>query len=548
VLRRVLSCVLLLALSLAPVGCAKMLRGYAATESVEVKNPPPESRGWSDATWGGYYALYADFGCLTTDNLATNALPWKLVNALPDVVPEPFYGDARYGWQPVAGETLRRFGVIYGATLVGPRGLRQRTDFRELPVGYARGTVTRSLPDITLEIASTNCSMCHLGRTWDQAGRPTAQVFWGVPNHSVDFDALALAVTRAALDPRATDEALLAAMKRRFPSMSEDELTTYRKYVLPAFKKAIGDAQRRWGSLHPWFFGGPGFSHGVAILRDTLAEDATLLGPAHFPPANVKIPNLYGVANKRRLLIDGSYDALHPDEPKQRFIDHLIAFLPVFGTSLERTMGEIGRLDKLAAFLQTIEPPQFPGPIDVVAAGRGAPLYARACAKCHGDRGPDGAYRYPNRRVPVDEIGTDPSRSFALDVDLGRRFSATDIGAYEKVEHTGSYLPPPLHGIWASAPYFHNGSVPTLWHVLSPAERPMRFMSGGHALDTARVGVACVPAVDGSCVYPPGYAPWSEPKLYDTTQPGRSNRGHELQVAGLTDAMKLDLIEYLKTL
>ena len=39
-------------------------------------------------------------------------------------------------------------------------------------------------------------------------------------------------------------------------------------------------------------------------------------------------------------------------------------------------------------------------------------------------------------------------------------------------EKTVGYVTPPLHGVWASAPYFHNGSVPTVWDVLKPADRP----------------------------------------------------------------------------
>ena len=34
------------------------------------------------------------------------------------------------------------------------------------------------------------------------------------------------------------------------------------------------------------------------------------------------------------------------------------------------------------------------------------------------------------------------------------------------------YDTPPLYGVWASAPYFHNGSVPTIWGVLRPSQRP----------------------------------------------------------------------------
>jgi mono/diheme cytochrome c family protein len=525
-----------------------MLRGYAAAESTMVQRPPPDARGWSDAAWGGYLALYGDFGSITTDNLATNALPWKLINALAEVVPEPFFGDGRWGWEPVREEPLRRFGIVYGAALAGPAGLVQRTTWRDVPVGYARATVHRSLPDVTLDIASTNCSMCHLGRTWDQAGRPSRQVWWGVPNHSVDFDGLITAVTRATLDPRATDEALLAAMARRFPDMTEDEATTYRKYVLPAFRKAIREAQARWGSLHPWRFGGPGFSHGIAILHDVLADDKTRLGAGDFPAAFVKIPNLYGVTQKRWLLIDGSYESARQSEGRRRFVDHLVGFLPVFGTSIERTLEQIPHLEKMAAFLDTLSPPPFPGPVDAQAAARGAALYGQRCSGCHGDRGPDGVYRYPNRRIPVTSIGTDATRSRAVAPELARRFGETDIGAYEKVEGTDTYLAPSLHGVWANAPYFHNASVPTLWAVLTPADRPPSFLTGGHALDLRQVGIACGGERGGPCVYEAGHRPWSEPKLYDTREPGRSNRGHEQPVTDLTEPMKWDLIEYLKTL
>jgi mono/diheme cytochrome c family protein len=546
---RALGSCLAIAAAVATLGCAKMLRGYAATESPEVAHPPPESAQWSAPAWGGYYALHADFGSLTTDNLATNAVPWKLVASLPDVVPEPFYADGRYGWQPVPGEPLRRFGIIYGARLEGPPGLVQRSAWKDVPVGYARGTVHRSLPAVTLDIASTNCSMCHLGRTWDAAGRPTGGVYWGVPNHSVDFDALITAVTRAILDPRATDEALLAAMARRFPDMSDDEAATYRKYVLPAFKKTVREAQARWGWLHPWRFGGPGFSHGAALLRDALADDKASLAPKDFPPAFVKVPNLFGVTQKRWLLIDGSYAAARPGTAHSRFVDHLIAFLPVFGTAIDRSADQAPRLDKLVSFLETLSPPPFPGRIDAALAARGAPLYQTHCAACHGDRGPDGAYHYPSQRVAVSSIGTDPTRARGIEPDLARRFVETDIGKYEAVAATDTYMPPSLQGVWANAPYFHNGSVPTLWAVLRAEERPTRFLSGGHAFDPKRVGIACeVDPRQHACLYPAGYVPWSEPRLVDTGVPGRSSAGHERPSADLSDDEKWAVLEYLKTL
>jgi hypothetical protein len=92
--------------------------------------------------------------------------------------------------------------------------------------------------------------------------------------------------------------------------------------------------------------------------------------------------------------------------------------------------------------------------------------------------------------------------------------------------------------VWNTAPYLHNGSVPTLWDLMHPETRPAKFMVGGHAFDMKKVGIS----------YPEGYTPWSMPVEYDTSELGKSNAGHEWQFAGLTDAEKLELIEYLKLL
>jgi hypothetical protein len=112
------------------------------------------------------------------------------------------------------------------------------------------------------------------------------------------------------------------------------------------------------------------------------------------------------------------------------------------------------------------------------------------------------------------------------------------VGEALQVTRTKGYMPPPLANIWSTAPYFHNGSVPTLWALLNPNERPVQFYVGGHALDFKKVGIT----------YPEGYKAWSRPVLVDTRTPGLSNKGHEGPVQGLTQDQKVDLIEYLKVL
>jgi hypothetical protein len=83
---------------------------------------------------------------------------------------------------------------------------------------------------------------------------------------------------------------------------------------------------------------------------------------------------------------------------------------------------------------------------------------------------------------------------------------------------------------------------------MRPETRSVKFMVGGHKLDYSRVGIAGEMAADGVVRYPPGYVPWSDPGVHETPQPGKSNSGHDREFAGLDDAQKDDLTEYLKTL
>jgi hypothetical protein len=99
------------------------------------------------------------------------------------------------------------------------------------------------------------------------------------------------------------------------------------------------------------------------------------------------------------------------------------------------------------------------------------------------------------------------------------------------------YKARPLNGVWASAPYLHNGSVPTVWDLLHhPAERPARFYVGSRQFDPVRLGLRSVAEEGGPRLFD-----------YDTTVRGNSSAGHPYGTQ-LTDDEKRQLIEYLKTL
>jgi hypothetical protein len=156
----------------------------------------------------------------------------------------------------------------------------------------------------------------------------------------------------------------------------------------------------------------------------------------------------------------------------------------------------------------------------------------------------------PRRNCPNDWKPEDP----------GKKPQDDAKGAQDLAEL--SYRARPLNGAWATAPYLHNGSVPSLWWMLKPAaERPKQFCMGFRDFDPQQVGFRVEANETPKCK--------DGETLFSTTNPdgsplhGNSNLGHSLEakpgegahdhkngVIGrlLSDEERLNLIEYLKTL
>lgn len=200
-------------------------------------------------------------------------------------------------------------------------------------------------------------------------------------------------------------------------------------------------------------------------------------------------------------------------------------------------------------YLLTIEAPKYPFPVDEKLAAAGKQVFGDNCAKCHGTYGEH--WTYPNKVIPLDEIGTDPTRFRNIGPKFGEAYNASWFAkegpAGKPVRATAGYQAPPLDGAWATAPYFHNGSVPTLYGVLNSKARPKVFTrsyrTGEEDYDKRDVGwrVREVP--------PPGagQSGYERRKVYDTSRPGRGNGGHTYG-DDLTETERRAVIEYLKTL
>lgn len=249
-----------------------------------------------------------------------------------------------------------------------------------------------------------------------------------------------------------------------------------------------------------------------------------------------------------------------------------------------RSTYSVKNLRALEERLHTLQPPPWPvdvlGPIDQQRVATGRKLFEQHCASCHGVKRIDGASptQWHLPVVPLAKIGTDPMLVYAMS---GRQFDASILGvkgtvdaltglnlvaskvkaqAYADAGISGDevarydgfgrkpdynpdncgYRPRPLMGIWATPPFLHNGSVPTVDDLLSE-QRPARFAAGGNDYDPARMGLA---ARGG-----PGALD------FDTSLRGNGNAGHwftddDARPGRIGPALKTDeraaIIEFLK--
>lgn len=281
---------------------------------------------------------------------------------------------------------------------------------------------------------------------------------------------------------------------------------------------------------------------------------------------------------------------------------------PLQGTARYPSSVRVRDLHAIEETLQQLKPPTWPedlfGAIDKPLAARGRALFAENCAGCHVPRQSQEGERWVQHlhMIPVEVIGTDPnaanniaSHRFDLsalqwdvnelkkmDVKLhpepkepldlsqlsvakglayvtafveNRAYRDAQITPEEKPRMDGFGLPigvrekvaykaRPLAGVWATAPFLHNGSVPSIYQLLSPQdERATTFYKGTLEYDPRHLGYRTEPFTNGF--------------LFDTRISGNHNSGHEFRAGArgngvigrlLQPEERWALLEYLKVL
>ena len=191
----------------------------------------------------------------------------------------------------------------------------------------------------------------------------------------------------------------------------------------------------------------------------------------------------------------------------ERNIGQALGMGAVFDPATYESTLRIGNLHQLEVLTHKLQPPKWPadvlGAIDETKAQKGEQIFNQKCAACHQDK-----------MIAQMQVGTDPIRANSFGQAVGRTpfpkaiapilgglkkraFADDGISPAEQAvmdanpviwRATAQYLARPLNGIWATAPYLHNGSVPTLYDMLHPDQRPPKFAMGNREFDPVRIG------------------------------------------------------------
>jgi mono/diheme cytochrome c family protein len=410
---------------------------------------------------------------------------------LPADFPEAAWDDVWQVWPPAERERARAAAPDERRRMALARyGLPPRDDAPGLPLGYVRdGRGGLSL----------TCLACH-------AGQVDGQTMLGLGNTRLAFETLGREIVRTRL----------MAGERLGP------------WELSRLTTPLGGSR---GTTNAQIF---------SLYLVSMRDDEMCVRADYKPPPvlhhDLDAPPLWNTHRKQRLYIDG----FAPKTP--RTIMQFVLYPRVDAARLREYETDF---EHVLAWIESLRPPAYSGPVEALKSTRGQLVFSKHCAECHGSYGPHS--HYPERTVPIDVVGTDRRRLDGLTPEHRRRFSTGWLGyegQQQAIERPEGYVAPPLDGLWASAPYFHNGACPTVWHVLHPEARPAVWRRASDAYDHARLGLTVTTFED----LPADVRTAAERlEFFDARLPGKSAAGHDFP-AKLDEAERDDLLEYLKTL
>jgi hypothetical protein len=367
------------------------------------------------------------------------------------------------------------------------------------------------------------------------------------------------------------------------------DLLTHNRDLLDARLRALRSVASLKHSLRISTPEGYGRLDAFGIGRDELFGGVA--GNAAPADAPVSFPHIWGMEYTGWLQWGANTDSV-----MERNIGQALGVGALFDPATFDSTVNIPNLHKLERFAYKLRPPAWPAtfpPIDTAKAGRGKELFVEHCAPCHETYKTDGVMR-TYQLFAFAQTGTDPLAAINFELPVAQadgtvrpfpyaavdlisqikskayrdagydaatidrlenrqvrrgpewnpafRAPLLDASSYADTAGRKVYRAKTLVGIWATGPFLHNGSVPTIYDLLHPAiARPATFPLGTREYDPVRLGVQIDPAKYA-------LAPDQDPFTFDTRLPGNWNTGHEWSFyPSLDDDARYAIIEFLKT-
>jgi hypothetical protein len=474
-----------------------------------------------------------------------------------------------------------------------PQAANPQTNPDALPIGLTKTVVTEGR--WKGDAVGLNCAACHNSELFYQGKRIRIE---GGSNHTFDFMSYVDALDDA-LQATLTDAAKFDRLATRIGATSADAKSELRKRYESDAAQVHEYRTRTMPTPITW---GPGRIDAFNLITDRVLASETGIGQNWSSPmAPVKPPFVWNAPQGSWTQWAGSQQ----DPLIRNYGETTGVFLTMDLRSktpeegLFESTAAILNLQKIENLISRLAPPKWPedvfGKIDRAKAAKGKALFADNCAGCHN------SYPYtwtePNKYgkrflevglVPQKFVGTDPAQfvttqAYSITGDLsnymlppykgaeivpvvemrrsliveplGRAMKRLTLTDAELVNLNGYRVmpgpPPPVDdykaaprdGVWATAPFLHNGSVPSLYEMLIPAKERTKKFYVGREFDPIKVGID----TSGN----------SGKFLFDTTLFGNSNAGHSFEngplgngVIGrlLTDNERWALVEYLKSI
>ncbi len=399
-----------------------------------------------------------------------------------------------------------------------PPGYKGYADFGLISEKGREGPVGLPVMTVGFKRLGINCGLCHTAAIRKTAGEEP-MIVPGAPTSTLDLQAYLRFLFACAADPRFDADTLIPAIERVY-DLSFIEGLLYRHLIIPQMKKTLvkQHAQTAWMATAPdW---GPG-------RQDPFnpAKSQILKLPYDGSVGASDVIPLWNWEKHRGF-------ALHWDGLNTSLEEILLN--SGIGNGASNDTIDIDSLHRIASYITQLPPAPYPYPIDLGLAERGAAVFVESCAACH-------AFGSPQTGQPMrmEHLGTDRERLASWSQAVADGFHALRLYSWRYTHFRDSfgYVAVALDGIWARAPYLHNGSVPSLNDLLKPkAERPAVFHRGYNVYDPGDLGFVSK-----------GAEAEKSGRAFDTRLRGNGNGGHEYGT-DLPEADRSALLEYLKTL